>query len=75
MAGVTAGSTGDTPVRPLTIEIPEADLADLRSRLAATRRPDQETVADPSHGVQLATMRRRTRSRSAGCAVQSGPTW
>jgi len=29
--------------------------------LAATRRPEQETVADQSHGVQLATIKQLVR--------------
>lgn len=33
-----------TPVRPLRAEVPDEDLADLRRRVAATRRPDPETV-------------------------------
>ena len=44
-------------IRPFTIEVPEAELQDLRSRIAATRFPEGETVADPSQGVQSATMR------------------
>src|SRR3954453_1332448 len=43
-------------IRPFRIDIPEADLADLRRRIAATRWPERETVADGSQGVQLATM-------------------
>ena len=43
-------------IRPFTIEIPEADLEDLRARIAATRWPEKETVDDASQGVQLATM-------------------
>ena len=35
---------------------PEADLEDLRARIAATRWPERETVEDPSQGVQLATI-------------------
>ena len=46
----------DTVLRPFTIETPEADLEDLRARLAATRWPEKEGVDDPSQGVQLATM-------------------
>ncbi|GIH14454.1 epoxide hydrolase family protein [Rugosimonospora africana] len=42
-----------TAVRPFRVEIPEADLADLRQRVAATRWPDAETVPDQSQGVQL----------------------
>jgi Epoxide hydrolase N terminus len=41
-------------IRPLTIEVPEEQLADLRRRIIATRWPDRET--DPSQGVQLETI-------------------
>jgi len=43
-------------IRPFTIETPEADLEDLRARIAATRWPDSETVDDDSQGVPLALM-------------------
>jgi pimeloyl-ACP methyl ester carboxylesterase len=43
-------------VRPFRINIPEADLADLRRRIEATRWPDRETVSDGSQGVPLATL-------------------
>lgn len=42
-------------VRPFHIDVPEDALIDLRRRLAATRWPDKETVADESQGVPLAT--------------------
>jgi pimeloyl-ACP methyl ester carboxylesterase len=57
MAVMTEQSAGNTTVRPFTIEIPEADLDDLRARIAATRFPEKEPVEDASQGVQLATMR------------------
>src|SRR3954451_9058016 len=47
---------GDTTIRPFTVEIPEADLEDLRKRVAATRFPERETVEDESQGVPLALM-------------------
>ncbi|MBR0849567.1 alpha/beta fold hydrolase [Bradyrhizobium diazoefficiens] len=50
-----AATTND-PIRPFHIDIPEADLADLRRRLAATRWPEKETVADDSQGVPLAML-------------------
>ena len=56
-----SGTTEDAAIRPFTIEIPEAELEALRARIAATRWPGRETVADESQGVQLATMRTRTR--------------
>jgi hypothetical protein len=39
--------------------VPKADLAALRRRLAATRWPDKETVADESQGVQRAKLQWR----------------
>jgi pimeloyl-ACP methyl ester carboxylesterase len=49
------GSTVETgiEIRPFHVDIPEEDLVDLRRRIAATRWPDKETVADQSQGVQL----------------------
>ncbi len=44
-------------LRPFSIEIPEAQLIDLRQRLAATRWPEAETVDDWSQGVPLAYLR------------------
>ena len=43
-------------VRPFRINVPEEDFDELRRRIAATRLPEKETVADASQGVQLATM-------------------
>jgi pimeloyl-ACP methyl ester carboxylesterase len=51
----TAVETG-TDVRPFHIEIPEAELAELRHRIEATRWPSEELVADRSQGVRLATL-------------------
>ena len=45
-----------TDIRPFRIEVPEEQLAELRSRLAATRWPSRELVADRSQGVQLSTI-------------------
>jgi pimeloyl-ACP methyl ester carboxylesterase len=45
-------------IQPFTIETPESDLQDLRARIAATRWPEKEPVADRSQGVQLATMQK-----------------
>jgi pimeloyl-ACP methyl ester carboxylesterase len=41
-------------IRPFHVSIPEEALVDLRQRIAATRWPDKETVADQSQGAQLA---------------------
>jgi pimeloyl-ACP methyl ester carboxylesterase len=45
-----------TEVRPFQVEIPEADIAGLRRRIAETRWPEKETVRDETQGVQLATI-------------------
>jgi pimeloyl-ACP methyl ester carboxylesterase len=45
-----------TAIHSFHINIPEAALVDLRQRIAATRWPEKETVADDSQGVQIATM-------------------
>ena len=55
MSGSTENLARNTEVRPFTVQIPEAALEELRSRIAATRWPSSELVADRSQGVQLAT--------------------
>ena len=45
-----------TAIRPFTCEAAQADLEDLRARIAATRWPDRETVENDSQGVPLALM-------------------
>ena len=45
-----------TDIRPFQVNIPEADLGDMRRRINATRWPEKETVADFSQGVPLATV-------------------
>jgi pimeloyl-ACP methyl ester carboxylesterase len=52
-ADVEAPSDG-VAIRPFTIDVPEEELTDLRSRINATKWPDRET--DASQGVQLATI-------------------
>jgi epoxide hydrolase len=44
-------------VKEFSIEVPEADLNDLRERLKRTRWPERETVEDWSQGVPLAYMK------------------
>ena len=52
-----ASAAGDADaIRPFRVEFRKEALADLRSRINATKWPDRETVADASQGVQLATM-------------------
>ncbi len=44
----------DTTLKPFTVDFKEEAIDDLRRRIAATRWPTKELVADRSQGVQLA---------------------
>src|SRR5262249_38297918 len=57
----TMAQANANAVRPFTINVPEAELTDLRRRINATRWPEQETVADQSQGMPLATIRELAR--------------
>jgi len=57
-AGQLDAAAQDAAIRPFRVDIPEEKLVDLRRRLAAIQWPEKETVADPSQGVQLATMQK-----------------
>jgi pimeloyl-ACP methyl ester carboxylesterase len=50
-----------TAVRPFQVGFTEAELAELRRRINATRWPERETVTDDSQGVPLATMQELAR--------------
>lgn len=54
-------TTTHPAIRPFRVDVPEEELADLRRRIAATRWPEKETVADQSQGVQLATIQELAR--------------
>jgi pimeloyl-ACP methyl ester carboxylesterase len=62
-------SQGDRQMRPsqtdtirrFSFRAPDEQLADLRRRINATKWPEQETVADASQGVQLATTQKLAR--------------
>ena len=45
-----------TAIRPFQVVVSDADLADLRRRILATRFPEREPVPDATQGVQLATV-------------------
>ena len=45
-----------TAIRPFHLDIPEAELTELRRRINATKWPEGETVTDASQGVQFATI-------------------
>ena len=55
MSATTEKPSGATEIRPFQVEVPQADLDDLRQRIAATRWPSRELVDDRSQGVQLST--------------------
>ena len=57
----TEQAADKTAIRPFRVNVPEAELTELRRRINATRWPERETVADQSQGVQLATMQRLAR--------------
>jgi hypothetical protein len=62
MSVTTEKSAGAAAIRPFTIPVTaEAEIEALRARIAATRWPDRETVADQSQGVPLATIRELAR--------------
>lgn len=56
----------DTTLRPFTVEFPEKELEELRSRIQATRWPDRETVGDTSQGVRLDTIQKLARHWASG---------
>jgi pimeloyl-ACP methyl ester carboxylesterase len=53
---MNSSSTSETEIRPFRVDTPDVAIADLRRRIAATRWPSREPVADRSQGVQLATI-------------------
>src|ERR1700761_1931042 len=52
-----SGMTNDAEVTPFRIDIPQADLDDLRARLARTRWPDEIPGAGWDYGIPLAVAR------------------
>ena len=50
-----------TAIRPFQVNVPEAELTELRRRITATRFPDKETVSDFSQGVALDTVEKLAR--------------
>ena len=51
-------ASDDESIRPFQVSVSDEAVADLRQRLAATRWPEKELVADATQGVQLATMKK-----------------
>lgn len=59
MNAVARDMVGDkTALRPFRVNVPEAELAELRRRIDTARLPEKETVADFSQGVPLATVQK-----------------
>ena len=54
-------ATDTHAIHPFHVNVPEADLTELRRRINATRWPERETVNDASQGVQLATTEKLAR--------------
>jgi epoxide hydrolase len=50
---MTVADRSDAKIRPFRIDIPQADLDDLRERLARTRWPDEPPGVDGDYGVPL----------------------
>jgi len=48
-------------IRPFTVNVPEAELTELRKRVLAARLPERETVSDFSQGVPLDTVQKLAR--------------
>src|SRR5271169_6624842 len=59
--GAQQTGSDKTAVRPFHVNVPEAELTDLRSRINAAKWPERETVTDDSQGVPLAMMQELAR--------------
>jgi pimeloyl-ACP methyl ester carboxylesterase len=51
--GAPNEAASNEAIRPFKAHIPQKEITDLKHRIAATRWPDHETVADRSQGAQL----------------------
>jgi pimeloyl-ACP methyl ester carboxylesterase len=59
MSTISATQAADkSAIRSFYVNVPEAELTELRRRINATRWPERETVTDQSQGVQLATVQK-----------------
>ncbi len=61
MSSAVPQQAGAAAIRPFHVSFPASELIDLRRRIEATRWPEQETVADNSQGVRLATTQKLAR--------------
>jgi pimeloyl-ACP methyl ester carboxylesterase len=60
-ANVQTQGSDASVIRPFHVNVPEAQLTELRRRVKSTIWPEMETVPDASQGVQLATMQNLAR--------------
>jgi pimeloyl-ACP methyl ester carboxylesterase len=61
MAVTDEKSAVATSIRPFKVDFPQAEIDELRRRIAAIRLPTKELVDDRSQGVQLTTIRELAR--------------
>lgn len=61
-----SGKAEKDALRPFQVNVPEADLTELRKRIENTRWPERETVTDATQGVQLSTTQALARYWSSG---------
>jgi pimeloyl-ACP methyl ester carboxylesterase len=54
----TTQAADKTAIRPFHVNVPEAELTEMRRRINATRFPERETVTDFSQGVPAATVQK-----------------
>ncbi len=66
LPGQFAAAADDNTIRPFKVNVPDEQLVDLRRRIATTRWPDKETVADQSQGAQLAKLQELVRYWGSG---------
>jgi pimeloyl-ACP methyl ester carboxylesterase len=64
--GAQQTGSDKTAVRPFHVNVPEAELTELRRRINAAKWPERETVADDSQGVPLAMIQELARYWAAG---------
>jgi pimeloyl-ACP methyl ester carboxylesterase len=53
LPGALRGALAEEAIRSFTVNVPQAEIDELRRRIAATRWPERETVGDQSQGIQL----------------------
>ena len=60
-AVVRQSGSDSAAIRPFEVDVADADLADMRRRIAAARFPEKEHDADPAPGLPLATLQKLAR--------------